>query len=72
MILHTGGLALGDTSTRSSPASTASSRALSIPTIPNCSPSLSISLTAGAPFISSFILKSFIQTWVKLFKKRVA
>ena len=47
MILQTGGLALGEISTKSSPASSDRSRALSGQTTPTLSPSLPISLISG-------------------------
>ena len=54
-ILHTGGLASGDTSTRSSPLLSAISRAFVMSVIPSCAPSESISLTS-LTLISSLIL----------------
>jgi hypothetical protein len=52
MILHTGGLTVGATSTRSRPFSLAISRAFSILTIPTCCPLSSISLTSGDLILS--------------------
>jgi hypothetical protein len=53
MILHTGGLALGETSTKSFSAASAFDKASSIGTIPICLPFSSISLT-GEFAICSF------------------
>ena len=60
MILHTGGLAFGETQTRSSPTSAALSRASFLEIMPTCSPSAPISLTSLA-LIPSFTNWSFIM-----------
>jgi len=57
MILQTGGVAVGDTSTRSRPALAASARASVREMTPNCSPSILITRT-DADLISRLILKS--------------
>ena len=71
MILQTGGVAVGDTSTRSRPALAASAKASVREITPNCSPSTSITRTDVA-LISRLIFNSLamghLQTVKKLFE----
>src|SRR5205085_3754556 len=66
MILQTGGLAMGETSTRSRPNSTALARATSRGRTPNCSPSGPITLSSRARMRRFVRASRMADSWRKL------
>src|SRR6266516_8031796 len=64
MMRATGGLAIGATSTRSSPCSTAAARAVSTSIIPSCAPSAAITLI-GLMRICLLTRTRLVVSWIR-------